>query len=77
MIAPRLIAELTPLGSDSANVLPPMGSAVWEDTQVVVENVPSSPLKNLFTGQVVSLEDGRLPVATALADFPIAVMVKD
>ena len=26
-----------------------MGSAVWEDTRVIVENVPSSPLKNVFT----------------------------
>ncbi len=77
MIAPRLIGELTPLRSDSGTALPPMGSAVWEDTHVIVENVPSSPLKNVFTRQTVSLENGRVPVATALADFPIAVMVKD
>ncbi len=74
VIAPRLIAELTPLRSESETAPPPIGSTVWEDTQVIVENLPSCPLKNLFTGQVVSLEDGRVPVATALADFPIGVM---
>ncbi len=73
VIAPRLIAELTPLQSDSATP-PPMGSAVWEDTQVIVENLRPYPRKNLFTGRVVSSENGRLPVATALADFPIAVV---
>ena len=57
MIAPRLIAELTPLRSDSPTAPPPMGSAVWEDTHVTVGNVPSSPLKNLFTGQVSAFED--------------------
>ena len=74
MIAPRFIAELTPLRSDSPTAPPPIGPAVWEETQVAVENMPSSPLRNVFTGQVLTLENACLPVATALADFPIALM---
>ena len=52
VIAPRLIAELTPLRSDSPTAPPPIGAAIWEDTHVSLGNLPSSPLKNLFTGQV-------------------------
>ncbi len=74
VIAPRFLAELTPLRSESATVSPPIGSAVWEDTHVTVENVGSCPLKNLFTGQISSLENSRLAVASALSDFPVALM---
>jgi (1->4)-alpha-D-glucan 1-alpha-D-glucosylmutase len=74
VIAPRLIAELTPLGNGSLTAPPPLGPAVWEDTHVIVPDLPSLPLRNLFTGQVCSVEDSRVPVATALSDFPVAVM---
>ncbi len=74
VVAPRFIAELTPLRSDSPTVSPPVGPATWEDTHVTVGDVPLLPLKNVFTGQAVSLEDPCLPVATALADFPVAVL---
>ena len=74
VIAPRLIAQLTPLPTDSVPAPPPLGSAVWEDTQIVVEDVASSPLRNVFTGQTCSPEDSRLPVAAALADFPVALL---
>ena len=39
VIAPRLIAQLTPLPTDSAPAPPPLGSAIWEDTRIIVENV--------------------------------------
>ena len=73
VIAPCRIAALTLSASDSLPP-PPLGSVVWEDTQVPVGDVTSSALTNLFTGQVISLEDSRIPVANALADFPIAVL---
>ena len=34
VIAPRFIAELTPLRSDAPTAPPPTGSAIWEDTHV-------------------------------------------
>ena len=74
VIAPRLIAQLTPLPTDSLPAPPPLGSAIWEDTQIIVENVASSPLRNVFTGQMCSPEDSRIPVAAALADFPVALL---
>jgi (1->4)-alpha-D-glucan 1-alpha-D-glucosylmutase len=73
-IAPCLIAPLTPASGDSPTTPPPIGSAVWGDTSITVGNVVSSPLRNLFTGRVLSLEASGLPVATALADFPVALM---
>ena len=69
-----LIAQLTPVHTDALTAPPPMGPAVWEDTCVTVGNAPSSPLKNLFTGETSALENSRLPVATALADFPVALL---
>ncbi len=74
VVAPRLLAQLTPWGTDSLTASPPLGSDIWEDTHVSVGSVPSSPLKNLFTGQVFSLETPRVPVASALSDFPVALM---
>lgn len=76
VIAPRLLAQWTPLKTDSLAAQPTLGSGIWEDTYVTVGSVTSSPLKNLFTGQVSSIEDGRLSVARALSDFPVALMTQ-
>lgn len=75
VIAPCLIAQLTPLGTDSPTAPPPLGPAVWEETYVTVGHLPSSPLKNLFTGQVSAAENSRIPLATVLSDFPVALLV--
>lgn len=74
VIVPRLLAQLTPPASDAAPPPPPLGAAIWEDTRVILENVATSPLRNLFTGQICGLGDSRLAVAEALADFPVAVL---
>jgi (1->4)-alpha-D-glucan 1-alpha-D-glucosylmutase len=74
VIAPRWLAELTPLPSDSQPAPPPLGAAVWEDTQIVIDAKISSPLKNVFTGQTCSAEDFHIPAALALADFPVALL---
>ena len=42
VIAPRLIAALTPPQGESAAVPPPLGSAVWDDTHVLLENLPAT-----------------------------------
>lgn len=74
VIAPRLVAQLTPPSADSPTTPPPLGMAIWENTYVSMENVTSSPLKNVFTGQITSLEGSLLPLASALSDFPVALM---
>ena len=74
VIAPRLVAQLTPSPADALSPPPPLGAAVWKDTYVTVENATSSPLKNLFTGEVVSAGNSRIPLAAALADFPVALI---
>jgi len=74
VVAPRLVGQLTPLPQNALAAPPPLGDAVWEDTSLVLEGLVSSPLKHLFTGQVCGLGDGRLSVATALADFPVALL---
>ena len=53
IIAPRLIAQLTPLPENSPLPPPPLGPAVWEDTRIMLGDLASSPLKNMFTGQVL------------------------
>jgi len=74
VVAPRWLGQLTPLPQNSLVAPPPLGDAVWEDTNLAVEGLVSSALKNLFTGQVCGPRDHRLPVATALADFPVALL---
>ena len=65
---------MTPLAEGAAAPPPPLGVAVWEDTRLVLGDLASSPLVNLFTGQVCVPEDGGLPLAAVLADFPVALL---
>jgi (1->4)-alpha-D-glucan 1-alpha-D-glucosylmutase len=67
-IAPRLIAQLTP------NAAQPTGAAVWGDTYVALANVALHSLKDVFTGQAPAVENARLPLAAALADFPVGLL---
>jgi (1->4)-alpha-D-glucan 1-alpha-D-glucosylmutase len=73
VIAPCRIAEATPLQTGLPASPPPIGTAVWEDTFVTVDNLTSAILKNVFTGQVSAIENSRISLATALADFPVAL----
>ena len=69
VIAPRFLAQLTPLRADPLTAPPPLGAAIWSDTLVSVPNAASTPLKNLFTGQVFAMQDARLPLATCAGRF--------
>ena len=73
-MAPRLLAHLTPLAEGATVPPPPLGAAVWEDTRLLLGEPASSPLVNLFTGQVCVPEEGGLPLAAVLADFPVALL---
>jgi len=74
VVAPRLLAALSPPAADAPRVPPPLGPAVWEDTQIVVKKMASARLTNLFTGQACSADAARIPAAAALADFPVALL---
>jgi (1->4)-alpha-D-glucan 1-alpha-D-glucosylmutase len=87
VVVPRLVAKLTQDATGSASAggpkntgrasgtRAPTGARLWEGTRVLLGDLGSAPLVNLFTGQVVRPEDSRLPAAAALADFPVALLV--
>ena len=77
VIAPRLIAQLTPLPENAVLPPPPLGPAIWEDTRIMLGDLASSPLKNLFTGQVCPVQDSQILLATAFSDFPVALLTKE
>jgi (1->4)-alpha-D-glucan 1-alpha-D-glucosylmutase len=72
VVAPRLLAQLTPLLPD-APAPPPLGPDVWGDTRLVLPERPG-PLTNVFTGQTHSPDGTALSVAAVLADFPVALL---
>jgi len=74
VIAPRLFAELIPLSVEAQPGPPPLGPAVWEDTSVVLGSLASGPLEDAFTAQRFTPQDGQLPLASVLADFPVALL---
>jgi (1->4)-alpha-D-glucan 1-alpha-D-glucosylmutase len=76
VIAPCLIAGLTPQSNGSPVTRPPTGSSVWGETCLKLANVPPRPLMNLFTGQTI-VPDSCLPLASALADFPVALFASE
>jgi (1->4)-alpha-D-glucan 1-alpha-D-glucosylmutase len=74
VVAPRLIAELMSLRTDSLSASPPLGPAVWEDTQILIDKVVPSPWKNVLTGQACAATASRIALVDALADFPLALL---
>ena len=72
VIAPRLLAQLTPLPPEGA-APPPLGPDVWGDTRLVLPHAPAA-LRNVFTGQTHSPAGSRLSLAELLADFPVALL---
>jgi (1->4)-alpha-D-glucan 1-alpha-D-glucosylmutase len=75
VVVPRLVASLL-----NEREMPPIGPAVWEDTRIVVPSCPcSATYRNVFTGESLELPEtahyGRIAVAEALAQFPVAVFL--
>jgi (1->4)-alpha-D-glucan 1-alpha-D-glucosylmutase len=69
VVAPRLVASI--LSEDGES---PTGAEVWGETAVVLpENPKSSNFVNLLTGEANKIS-GRLLVADALKDFPVALL---
>ncbi len=68
VIVPRLVSKL--------GNCPPVG-ACWDQTAVALDGGDGGkPWRELFTGREIAVEDGVLRLADALADFPLAVLVK-
>jgi (1->4)-alpha-D-glucan 1-alpha-D-glucosylmutase len=55
---------------------PPLGSSYWDDTRVATGANLDGQFTNVFTGTTVSVHDGVLLVAEALADFPVALLTR-
>ncbi len=72
VIVPRLPHSL--LGGGDAL---PLGAAVWADTAVALPQ--SGAWRNVFTGEVLDVagDGAELPVARALAAFPVALLSLD
>jgi len=72
VVVPRLVAGLL-----NDVDFPPIGPQVWADTCISLSSFASTCLRNVFTGEVISLEktdsEASLPVAKALAQFPAAL----
>jgi maltooligosyltrehalose synthase len=76
VLAPRLLAQLTPAPPGSSSPPPPCGAAVWGDTHVLLGGADAPSWTNLFTGQTCLAEDSRILLAEALADFPLALLTR-
>jgi (1->4)-alpha-D-glucan 1-alpha-D-glucosylmutase len=71
VVVPRLVASL--LGDSN---LPPIGSNVWKDTNILVPFCSScETYRNTFTGEVIDLPkaDAKIAVSELLAHFPAAL----
>ena len=70
-IVPRLLARR---GADE----PPLGAAYWGDeTRVIVPREAGQRLLNPLTGERLPGAGGALPLSTALANFPVAMLVSE
>jgi (1->4)-alpha-D-glucan 1-alpha-D-glucosylmutase len=67
-VVPRLLARR---GMDE----PPLGPAYWADTTIPAP--AAAPLVNVFTGERVEPDQGRLPLGRVLARFPVALLAPE
>jgi (1->4)-alpha-D-glucan 1-alpha-D-glucosylmutase len=67
-VAPRLITGVT--GFEQGL---PLGIA-WGDTQLELGELGSEGLHNVFTGQTVRAQDGRVPLEELFGRFPVALL---
>ena len=68
-VVPRLVVALAGPGRL------PVGSALWGDTAVRLPSGAPGVLRNVLTGTTVEVLGRGLPLARALASFPVAVLI--
>jgi (1->4)-alpha-D-glucan 1-alpha-D-glucosylmutase len=72
VVVPRLVAGLL-----HDIDLPPIGPRIWEDTHVLLPFCCTrEKYRNVLTGEVLD-SDGEISVSKALAEFPVALCVRD
>jgi (1->4)-alpha-D-glucan 1-alpha-D-glucosylmutase len=69
-IAPRFLTHLIQPGEN------PLGEAVWQDTQLLLPDVPASHWTNRLTQQPVHV-DSTLKLSEVLQHFPVALLVNE
>jgi (1->4)-alpha-D-glucan 1-alpha-D-glucosylmutase len=76
VVVPRLLTQLL----SPAAVLP-LGKAVWGDTSVLLPQGSTGPYHNMLTGECLGTtardRQPALPLALVLADFPVALLLKE
>jgi maltooligosyltrehalose synthase len=56
---------------------PPLGHAAWgNESTVLIPADAGRRFRNVFTGEWLEAEDGRLDLAAAFASFPVALLVR-
>jgi len=56
---------------------PPLGHAAWgNESTVLIPADAGRHFRNVFTGERLEAEDGRLDLAAAFASFPVALLVR-
>jgi (1->4)-alpha-D-glucan 1-alpha-D-glucosylmutase len=75
VVAPRLLASLTPTAPGVSRSPPPIGAEIWRDTCLKLADLAAAPLTNLFTAQPCHADGPNLSLAAALADFPVSLLV--
>jgi (1->4)-alpha-D-glucan 1-alpha-D-glucosylmutase len=71
VIVPRLVAGLL-----NGSELPPIGSAIWDDTHLTLPVCGCAGYRNAFTGELLNA-DSSMSVAAALANFPVALLISE
>jgi (1->4)-alpha-D-glucan 1-alpha-D-glucosylmutase len=74
VVAPRLLASLTPAVPGATGGPPPVGAEIWHDTCLKLGDLSAGLLRNLFTAQPCPVEGADLPLSAALADFPVCLL---
>jgi (1->4)-alpha-D-glucan 1-alpha-D-glucosylmutase len=68
VVAPRFLSRLIQEGDF------PLGTKVWQDTEVIMPDGAPAAWRNAITGEVLSA-DKALPVGDILLNFPVALLM--
>jgi len=78
VLAPRLYLKLmSTVGASGDDPGPPLGAAVWQDTEVRLPFALEAPLRGVLDGETVAASRGSAPAilaAAALQSFPVALL---
>lgn len=70
VLAPRLLARLL-----EQRPVVPVGAAIWTDTCVGLDLPDGTSLTDMLTGRTIEVRQGRLALADAFCELPLAVFV--